>query len=149
ILASSMNTARLHLVLGSVPVASSDPGRCDRNSPEQRSGPPSSIHSFAGASVEPLGDDLLGVDAHTLALLAVALEAHIAVDLGEERVVLAESYIHARMELGPPLANEDAACAHLFTGMTLHTQALRLAVAPVARAAHSLLVGEKLQIDAN
>ena len=71
-------------------------------------------------------------DADLAAVLAVILEADLAVDLGEERVVLAEADVQARLESTSLLAHQDRPAGDEIAVVTLHAEALRIAVAAVA-----------------
>ncbi len=73
-------------------------------------------------------------------MLAVVFEADLAVDLREQRVVLAEADVQARLEAAPLLANQDRAAGDQVTVVTLDAEALRVAVAAVARAALTFFV---------
>ncbi len=48
-------------------------------------------------------------------------------------MVLADAYIHARVELGPTLTNNDRARIDFFTTERLHTQHLWLGITSVSR----------------
>jgi len=63
-----------------------------------------------------------------------------AVDQREQRVVLADADIQARMNGGAALANDDAAGADHFAAVDLHAKALCLGVATVARTAACLFM---------
>src|SRR5690606_9764646 len=91
----------------------------------------------------------LGVDADALSILAQALKADVAVDLGKQRVVLAQADVAPGMELGPPLADQDAPRRHQLAGVGLDAQTLGVAIPAVAGAAHPLLVREELQVHAD
>src|SRR5262249_8018372 len=62
------------------------------------------------------------------------------VDLGPERVVLADADVAAGVEARADLADEDAAGSHLLAAEYLHSAVLRLAVASVAGRALAFLV---------
>ena len=68
---------------------------------------------------------------------AVIFELHAAVDLGEERVVLAETDVEPGLEPAAALAHEDRAAGHDVAVVALDAEPLRVAVAPVAGAALS------------
>src|SRR5579883_3481636 len=80
-----------------------------------------------------------GIDADAAAI-AVALELHHAVDQREQRVVLAEADVRPRMQLGSALAHQHAPGAHGLAAILFHAPALRVTVAPVARAANAFFV---------
>src|SRR6185295_12637269 len=88
---------------------------------------------------------LLG-DADVL-VVPLALEAHVAVGLGEERVVDAQAHVGARLEAGPALADQDAAGGDELAAEALHPQHLGIRVAAVAGAADALLVRHRLDLD--
>src|SRR5215468_11627379 len=81
---------------------------------------------------------LLG-DADVL-VVALALEADVAVGGGEQRVVGPEAYIDAWLEAGAPLAHDDAARRHELPAEALDAKSLGIGIAPVAGTAHALLV---------
>src|SRR5258706_247994 len=81
---------------------------------------------------------LLG-DADVL-VVALALEEHVAVGLGEERVVHAQTHVRARLEAGPPLPDQDAAGGDELPAEALHPEHLGIGVAAVPGAADTLLV---------
>ena len=60
-----------------------------------------------------------------------------AVDLGEERVVLAEPDVQARTEPAPALTHEDRSAGHDVAVEALDAEPLRVAVAPVTGTALS------------
>ena len=64
----------------------------------------------------------------------------LAVDLGEERVVLAEADVETRPEASPALPHEDRTAGHDVAVEPLDAETLRLRVAPVARRALTLFV---------
>src|SRR5437588_6694990 len=71
------------------------------------------------------------VDVDELAALAVT-EAHNAVGGGEQRVVAALADVLARVALRAALTDDDGAGADAGPAVDLHTEALRIRVAPVA-----------------
>src|SRR5579875_791655 len=76
------------------------------------------------------------VDAHALALAAQRLlEFDVAVDQGVKGVVPAHADVDARLPLRAALADDDAAGAQVLAAELLDAEALRLAVASVARRA--------------
>src|SRR5258706_15285519 len=81
---------------------------------------------------------LLG-DADVL-VVALALEEHVAVGLGEERVVHAQTHVRARLEAGPPLPDQDAAGGDELPAEALHPEHLGIGVAAVPGTADTLLV---------
>src|SRR5215208_1617404 len=81
-----------------------------------------------------------GQHAHLEPAPAVVLEADLPVGEGEERVVLAEAHVLARLPLGPVLADDDRAAGHLLAAEPLHAQPLGVAVPPVAARALAFLV---------
>src|SRR5690606_11867028 len=105
--------------------------------------------SFESPALSRLREDRLGVDADALSILAQALKADVAVDLGKQRVVLAQADVAPGMELGPPLADQDAPRRHQLAGVGLDAQTLGVAIPAVAGAAHPLLVREELQVHAD
>ena len=63
---------------------------------------------------------------------AVILELHAAVDLREQRVVLAEPDVESRPEAPSALAHQDGTAGDDVAVEPLDAQTLRVAVAPVA-----------------
>ena len=87
---------------------------------------------FVYEHVSPRGTCLFqGKDRDHAAARAVIGELHGAVDLGEERVVLAEPDVEAGTELASALAHEDRAAGDDVAVEPLDAEALRIAVAPV------------------
>src|SRR5712671_681300 len=81
----------------------------------------------------PLGDaDVL--------VVALALEPHVPVRLGEEGVVHTQAHVRAGLEAGPALSHQDAARGHELSAEALHPEHLGIGVATVAGAADTLLV---------
>ena len=78
-----------------------------------------------------------GQDRDDPAARAVVRELHGAVDLGEQRVVLAEPDVQARTEAASALAHQNRSAGHDVAVEALDAEALRVAVAPVAGAALS------------
>src|SRR5687768_7261816 len=66
------------------------------------------------------------------AVLAVIFEADRAVHLGKQRVILAESDVEAGLEAATLLPHEDRTAGDDVAVVTLHAEALRIAVASVA-----------------
>ena len=73
-------------------------------------------------------------------LRPLGAELDVAVDQREQRVVLADADVHARMDRGAALADDDAAGANHFAAVDLDAETLRLGVAPVARTAACLFM---------
>src|SRR5262245_21904400 len=82
----------------------------------------------------------LWVDRNLLPVLAQPLVLHHAVHGRIERVVATEADVRARVDDGAELADEDAAGVDALAAVHLHPAPLSGGVAPVARAALSLLV---------
>src|SRR3954453_607838 len=70
----------------------------------------------------------------------LALELHVAIDQGEDRVVAAEADIGAGPDLGPALPDDDVAGEHGLAAVLLDAEAPAGGVAPVARGAACFLV---------
>jgi hypothetical protein len=66
------------------------------------------------------------------AVLAVVLEAHLAVNLREQRVVLAEPDVQAGLEAPAFLAHENRAARNEVAVVAFDAESLRVAVAAVA-----------------
>jgi hypothetical protein len=77
--------------------------------------------------------DLLPVEPEPLVL-------HHAVGHGEQRIVLGAHDVLARMPFRPALANQNIAGLDELAAKFLHAQSLCIAVAPVARRAHSFFM---------
>ena len=71
-------------------------------------------------------------DADEPAALALVTELDGAGDLGEKRVVLAESDVQAWLELATALADQDRAARNELAVVFFHTKPLRVTVASVA-----------------
>ena len=67
----------------------------------------------------------------TAAVLAVILEPHLAVDLREQRVVLAAAHVQAGLEPPSALPDEDGAARHDVAVVALDAEPLGIAVAAV------------------
>src|SRR5690606_5001528 len=92
------------------------------------------------------GGHRLGVDADLLAVLAAPLKDHVAVDLGKQRIVLAQADVDTGVDARPPLAHEDAPGRHILAAKPLDAQSLGNAVPAVLGAAAGLLGGKQLQV---
>src|SRR5215208_3747578 len=66
---------------------------------------------------------------------ALGRERHVAVHQREQRVVLADAHIRARVEPGAALAHDDGAGADQFAAERLHAEHLGLGIPPVSRRA--------------
>ena len=71
---------------------------------------------------------------------AAAVAPDLAVDLGEERVVLADADVATRIEAGTALPNEDGSAVHALAAERLDAQPLRVGVAAVLGGRRALLV---------
>jgi hypothetical protein len=71
------------------------------------------------------------VDADDPAPFAVVLELHASSDLGKDRVVLADTRVHARAKPTSALPNDNRSAAHEVAVVRLDAEALRIRVAPV------------------
>src|ERR1700682_6242341 len=78
--------------------------------------------------------------AHAQAARAVVLEANDPVREREQRMVLGQADVLARLPLGAVLAQDDGPAAHFLPAEALHSEPLGIAVAPVAAPSLSLLV---------
>ena len=72
-----------------------------------------------------------GFDADVFAHLAAIAELDDAADLGEQRVVLAPADIVAGLDLGAALPHDNRAARNQLATEDLHTEPLRIRVAPV------------------
>jgi hypothetical protein len=84
--------------------------------------------------------DAFRIDTDTALVPGYRLEAHDAIDLAENGVVLADPDVGADMELSATLTDNDGAAANELAIGTLHAEALGLAVAAVTGGTHTLLV---------
>src|SRR5690625_269847 len=73
-----------------------------------------------------------------------SLELHLAIGLGEQGVVSAQPYVHARMKLSAALAHDDAARCDSLATVHFDTKAFTLGVAPVACTTACFLVSHCL-----
>src|SRR2546423_4154220 len=81
------------------------------------------------------------VDTHTLALVRQGLlKLDVPVDQGIERIVPAHAHVDTRLPVRATLAEDDTAGGQVLATEFFHAESLRLAIAPIARATHSLLV---------
>src|SRR5437764_8810925 len=81
------------------------------------------------------------VDTHALALVRQGLlKLDVPVDQGIERIVPAHAHVDTWLPARATLAEDDTAGLQVLAAEFLHAEALRLAIAPIARATHSLLV---------
>ena len=90
---------------------------------------------FARAAKKIQFMTLLGVNGNLLAVLAYALKLYGAVDERKQRVVLADAYVIAGVELCSALSYKNDARKHKLPVGALDAEALRLAVAAVVRGA--------------
>lgn len=74
-------------------------------------------------------------------LLSSVVELNPPIHQGEQGVVAAHPYIEARTYPGSALADNDAPCGHMATAVALDAQSLAIAVATVATASSTLLMG--------
>ena len=84
------------------------------------------------------------VDADLLLVLADALELDLAADHGEKGIVGASADVHAGMDLGASLADEDVAREDVLAVAALRAEALGVGISAVLGGAHSLFMSEKL-----
>ena len=74
---------------------------------------------------------LLRLNAHELAHPAAIPERHDPRNFGEERIVFADAYVLAGLDLGAALANDDRAAGNQLTCKYLYAEPLRIRVAAV------------------
>ena len=86
------------------------------------------------------------VDAHTFAVLAHPLELDLAVAQSEQGVVAALAHVHAGVDVGAALTDQNVAGQNELTVAALHAQTLGLRVAAVPGGANALFMGEKLKV---
>src|SRR5918995_1602608 len=84
--------------------------------------------------------DLRWVDADSAFLARNRLKPHNAIDLGVDRVVLADADVVADPELGAALTNDDCAGVDVLTVVSLDTEPFGLAVATIPRTTNAFLV---------
>src|SRR5690606_19055077 len=80
------------------------------------------------------------VDGDVGAPARAGVEAHMSVAGGEQRVILADADIAARVVLGAALTHENVPGENELAAELLHAQPLAWRIAPVARAAACFLV---------
>src|SRR3990172_1424334 len=78
--------------------------------------------------------------AHELPARAVVLEPDETVDEGEQRVVLAQTHVEARLPARSVLTEDDRAAPDALSAERLDAEPLGVAVAPLAAGALTLLV---------
>src|SRR5215203_6072278 len=64
--------------------------------------------------------DILRIHTNAFLVAADLLEANDAIDLGIDRVILADANVVADPELGAALANHDSSRSHVFSVVSLH-----------------------------
>ena len=79
-----------------------------------------------------------GIDADLLAGLVFSLELDGAINLCEQSIVSADTYVVAGMILGSPLTNEYGTCAYELTVSSLDSQSFRFTFAAVLGTADTL-----------
>ena len=89
---------------------------------------------------------LVGVDADGLLARVAGLEADDAVDLGEQRIILADADVGAGMEVRTALANKNVAREDELTVRALRPETLALAVSAVTGRTDAFFMCEQLQI---
>ena len=72
------------------------------------------------------------MDADEAAAAAFIFKLNDAGDFGEQRVIFANTDVHARLKFRAALAYQDRAAADELPAKALHTEALRMTVAAVA-----------------
>src|SRR6266542_4503191 len=106
--------------------------------------PPFTETSISSTNIAGPGDararsgGLLG-DADVL-VVAPALEADVAVQHGEQRMVRAQAHVGARLEAGAALPHDDAPRGHELPAEALDAEPLGVGIAAVAGAANALFV---------
>src|SRR5215207_9102573 len=88
-------------------------------------------------------------DADASAVLAVVLEPDLAIDLREQRVVLAEADVQARIEAPTLLAHQNGTTGDEVAIVPLDAQPLGIAVAAVAGAALPFFMSHYLNLYLN
>src|SRR5262245_7973278 len=92
----------------------------------------------AGKRAEERSGGLLG-DADEL-VVALALEPHVPVGLGEQGMIHADADVDSRLEAGTALPHQNAARGHELAPEALDPEHLRVGVPAVSRAPDTLLV---------
>lgn len=87
-------------------------------------------------------DKLLCVNADLLFIFAQSLILHDAVDKCVERIVAADTYVYAGMNMSASLTIENAAREYGLTVRTLCAEALGFAVSAVSRAADTFFMSK-------
>ena len=88
---------------------------------------------------------LFCVDRAHLAILAHTLELDLAVDQSEQRIVLADTDVVARMNVRTSLTDEDVASQNELTDSALGTESLRFGITAVLGGAAAFLMREELE----
>jgi hypothetical protein len=83
---------------------------------------------------------ILWMDTDFLSGLSHPLKGHESIDLGKERIVLADTHIGSGVNLGPPLPYEDVAGADSLPAESLDTVSLPGTVSAVSGTAARLFV---------
>jgi hypothetical protein len=85
-------------------------------------------------------EDMSGFDMDKTTFGTAGYELDLPGDLGEQGVILAHAYIHARAETAAALPDENGSAGYGLSVKALNPQALGMAVAPVSRTSDSLFV---------
>src|SRR2546430_8164053 len=81
------------------------------------------------------------VDTHALALVRQGrLKLDVPIDQGIERIIAAQAHVDTRLPARATLAEDDTTGPQVLATEFFHAESLRLTVAPIARAPHSLFV---------
>ena len=89
------------------------------------------------------------VDAGLLAVLAQPLKAEDAAGSGKQRIVAADAHVHAGVNVGAALADQNVAGLDELTVGALGPKALGLGITAVLGGAAALFVGEELKTNTN
>src|SRR5690554_5138787 len=99
-------------------------------------------HRFCLRRAASVGRDCLGLflDGNETPFGALVVELHETIAQGEEREVVTHTHVVTRVELSAALAHEDVASENELAVEALDSEALGVAVAPVAGAAYAFLM---------
>ena len=89
---------------------------------------------------------VLRIYAYLLLSQTLCFKAHNSIDLGEERIVLANTDVVTGMKMRSALPDKNVARQNELPVRTLGSKTLRLAVATVSGAANTFFMSKKLQI---
>jgi hypothetical protein len=84
------------------------------------------------------------VYAHLFTGLVLALKFDYSVDLGKESIIASLAHIHARMDPGPALANDDRSRVYQLAIVPFHAEVLWIAVSTISGTADAFFMSHFL-----